>query len=77
MASLLLCFVASIRDVCVDGVRRLVFVAMAGTHQIWTYKMKTGVAERFSGNGYERNDNGPAGDVRPRCSLARCAGLTS
>jgi len=50
-------------DVCVDGVRRLVFVAMAGTHQIWTYKMKTGVAERFSGNGYERNDNGPAGDV--------------
>jgi hypothetical protein len=35
-----------------------VFIAMAGQHQVWQYDTTTGIAATFSGNGYERNQNG-------------------
>ena len=40
---------------------RYVFIAMAGPHQIWQYDTTTGIAATFSGNGYERNQNGTSG----------------
>lgn len=38
-------------------------VVMAGSHQIWTYNLADQVAQAFSGNGYERNNNGPTGKL--------------
>jgi hypothetical protein len=34
-----------------------VFIAMAGTHQIWSYDLKAGIAKNYSGNGSEQNLN--------------------
>mgnify|MGYP003998638641 FL=1 len=34
-----------------------VFIAMAGTHQIWSYDMKKKIAKNYSGNGSEQNLN--------------------
>ena len=34
-----------------------VFIAMAGTHQIWSYDLKQKTAKNFSGNGSEQNLN--------------------
>ncbi|HIL73546.1 MAG TPA: hypothetical protein EYG44_04890 [Verrucomicrobia bacterium] len=34
-----------------------VFIAMAGTHQIWSYDMKKQIAKNYSGNGSEQNLN--------------------
>ena len=34
-----------------------VFIAMAGTHQIWSYDLKQQIAENYSGNGSEQNLN--------------------
>lgn len=31
---------------------------MAGTHQIWVHDIERGTTKAFSGNGYERNQNG-------------------
>jgi sugar lactone lactonase YvrE len=31
---------------------------MAGQHQIWRYDTQAGTVANFSGNGYERNQNG-------------------
>ncbi|XP_024015390.1 protein SUPPRESSOR OF QUENCHING 1, chloroplastic [Eutrema salsugineum] len=45
-------------DVCFEPVNEKVYVAMAGTHQIWEYNVLDGVTKVFSGNGYERNLNG-------------------
>ncbi|KAG5529250.1 hypothetical protein RHGRI_029822 [Rhododendron griersonianum] len=42
-------------DVCFDSVNKIVYIAMAGQHQIWEHKMLDGVTIAFSGNGYERN----------------------
>jgi len=35
-----------------------VYIAMAGTHQIWIHDIARGTTKAFSGNGYERNQNG-------------------
>ena len=42
-------------DVFVEGGQ--VFIAMAGTHQIWSYDLKQKIAKNFSGNGSEQNLN--------------------
>ena len=42
-------------DVFVEGSQ--VFIAMAGTHQIWSYDLKAGIAKNYSGNGSEQNLN--------------------
>ena len=42
-------------DVLVEGGQ--VFIAMAGTHQIWSYDLKKKIAQNFSGNGSEQNLN--------------------
>jgi len=34
-----------------------VFIAMAGTHQIWSYDLKQKIAKNYSGNGSEQNLN--------------------
>jgi len=34
------------------------YIAMAGTHQIWSHDVASGVTQRFSGTGAERNQNG-------------------
>ena len=44
-------------DVYVESEK--VFIAMAGTHQIWTYDLKKKTAQNFSGNGSEQNLNHP------------------
>ena len=42
-------------DVFVEGSQ--VFIAMAGTHQIWSYDLKAKIAKNYSGNGSEQNLN--------------------
>ena len=37
------------------------FIAMAGQHQVWQFDAASGIATSFSGNGYERNQNGTSG----------------
>ena len=44
-------------DVTADSSR--VYIAMAGTHQIWTYDKKKGTVKNFSGTGREQNSNAP------------------
>ncbi|XP_055816580.1 protein SUPPRESSOR OF QUENCHING 1, chloroplastic isoform X2 [Solanum dulcamara] len=45
-------------DVCFEPENEIVYIAMAGQHQIWEHKTSDGVTRAFSGNGYERNLNG-------------------
>ena len=45
-------------DVCFHPVNEIVYIAMAGQHQIWQLDTTDGVARAFSGDGYERNLNG-------------------
>ncbi|GAB4822761.1 hypothetical protein N2152v2_009807 [Parachlorella kessleri] len=59
-------------DVTLDPAGDGVFVAMAGQHQIWRYNITTGVAELFSGTGYERNQSGGPSST----SWAQPSGLT-
>lgn len=42
-------------DVLVEGGQ--VFIAMAGTHQIWSYDLSEKIAKNYSGNGSEQNLN--------------------
>ncbi len=49
----------------------LVFIAMAGNHQIWTYDIKTSLVQPFVGNGYENIIDGN----RLRAQLAQPSGL--
>ncbi|GBG78262.1 hypothetical protein CBR_g26293 [Chara braunii] len=60
-------------DVVVDEPNGKVYVAMAGQHQIWTYDIDTGVSQRFSGDGSERNLNGRSGNDS---SFAQPSGLS-
>lgn len=48
-------------DVAHDAEGGFVYIAMAGQHQIWRYNIADGRAEVFSGDGYERNQNGKRG----------------
>ncbi|XP_020264541.1 NHL repeat-containing protein 2 isoform X1 [Asparagus officinalis] len=45
-------------DVCYDPKSEVVYIAMAGQHQIWEYNTIDEVTIAFSGDGYERNMNG-------------------
>ncbi|MEW5313748.1 MAG: hypothetical protein WDW38_005289 [Sanguina aurantia] len=47
--------------VAMDATEGAVYVAMAGTHQIWRHDVGDGATSRFSGTGNERNQNGPTG----------------
>lgn len=49
------------------------FIAMAGSHQIWTYDPKTGRAEPFAGSGRENLKDGPAAEAE----LAQPSGLAT
>lgn len=46
-------------DVCYEPVSQKVYIAMAGQHQIWEHNTLDGVTRAFSGDGYEKNLNGP------------------
>ena len=56
-------------DVEFDGAR--LFIAMAGTHQIWTLDLSTGVVQPFVGNAREGTADGPL----DRAELAQPSGL--
>ena len=45
-------------DVCFEPTNQIVYIAMAGQHQIWVHSTLDGVTKAFSGDGYERNLNG-------------------
>lgn len=45
-------------DVCYDPTKEVVYIAMAGQHQIWEHNTLDEVTRAFSGDGYERNLNG-------------------
>ncbi|KZV33835.1 NHL repeat-containing protein 2 [Dorcoceras hygrometricum] len=45
-------------DVCFDPVSDIVYIAMAGQHQIWKHNTLERTTTVFSGDGYERNLNG-------------------
>ena len=36
----------------------MVYIAMAGQHQLWEHDTSDGITRAFSGDGYERNLNG-------------------
>ena len=58
-------------DVAVDD--KLVYVAMAGTHQIWVYDKESGACRNYSGSGREQNLN----HADPRqAAWAQPSGLT-
>ncbi|GER44007.1 haloacid dehalogenase-like hydrolase domain-containing protein [Striga asiatica] len=45
-------------DVCFDSINEIVYIAMAGQHQIWKHNVQDETTSAFSGDGYERNLNG-------------------
>ncbi|KAL9141056.1 hypothetical protein ABFS82_14G077900 [Erythranthe guttata] len=45
-------------DVCFEPANEIVYIAMAGQHQIWKHNTVDGTTRVFSGDGYERNLNG-------------------
>ncbi|XP_070024129.1 protein SUPPRESSOR OF QUENCHING 1, chloroplastic-like isoform X2 [Nicotiana tabacum] len=45
-------------DVCFEPENGIIYIAMAGQHQIWVHETSDGVTRAFSGNGFERNQNG-------------------
>ena len=49
------------------------YIAMAGTHQIWRLYLLTGEVQPFVGSGRENIDDGP----NPRATLAQPSGLTT
>lgn len=63
--------IASPWDLEYDEGRNRLFVAMAGTHQIWTYDLLSGVAEVYAGSGRENIVDGRALEA----NLAQPSGL--
>ena len=51
----------------------LIFIAMAGNHQIWTYDMESDIAKPFAGNGYENIIDGE----KQQAQLAQPSGLST
>ncbi|HYO48228.1 MAG TPA: alkyl hydroperoxide reductase, partial [Chloroflexia bacterium] len=49
------------------------YIAMAGSHQLWLMKLATGEVGPFVGSGRENIDDGP----NPRATLAQPSGLTT
>ncbi|KAJ4956610.1 hypothetical protein NE237_013393 [Protea cynaroides] len=47
-------------DVCFEPNNEIVYIAMAGQHQIWEHNTLDGTTRAFSGDGFERNMNGPS-----------------
>ncbi|XP_008808703.1 protein SUPPRESSOR OF QUENCHING 1, chloroplastic isoform X1 [Phoenix dactylifera] len=45
-------------DVCYEPSNGMVYIAMAGQHQLWEHNTSDGITKAFSGDGYERNLNG-------------------
>ncbi|KAG9457803.1 hypothetical protein H6P81_002311 [Aristolochia fimbriata] len=45
-------------DVCFEPINQIVYIAMAGQHQIWEHHTTDRVTRVFSGDGFERNLNG-------------------
>ena len=45
-------------DVCYDSLSGIVYIAMAGQHQIWQHTVSDSSTKVLSGDGYERNLNG-------------------
>ncbi|KAL5209961.1 hypothetical protein ABZP36_005584 [Zizania latifolia] len=60
-------------DVCYDPSEETVYIAMAGQHQIWKHNTFDGVTKVLSGDGYERNLNGPSFS---RTSFAQPSGIS-
>ncbi|XP_076913593.1 protein SUPPRESSOR OF QUENCHING 1, chloroplastic-like [Bidens hawaiensis] len=60
-------------DVCFEPASQSVFIAMAGQHQIWVHSTLDGVTRAFSGDGYERNSNGPSSSTT---SFAQPSGIS-
>jgi DNA-binding beta-propeller fold protein YncE len=60
-------------DVCLDSNYGVLYVALAGQHQIWQINLSDGIARVFSGDGYERNLNGKNGSSS---SYAQPSGLS-
>ncbi|CAM6081683.1 unnamed protein product [Calypogeia fissa] len=60
-------------DVCLDSTYGVLYIALAGQHQIWQINLSDGVAKVFSGDGYERNLNGKNGSSS---SYAQPSGLS-
>ncbi|KAK4424523.1 protein SUPPRESSOR OF QUENCHING 1, chloroplastic [Sesamum alatum] len=60
-------------DVCFEPVNEIVYIAMAGQHQIWKHNTLDGTTRAFSGNGYERNLNGASS---ASTSFAQPSGIT-
>jgi len=58
-------------DVFIEGDQA--FIAMAGTHQIWSYDLKAKIAKNYSGNGSEQNLNR---DDRLLAAWAQPSGLS-
>ncbi|HEV2193172.1 MAG TPA: thioredoxin-like domain-containing protein [Nitrosopumilaceae archaeon] len=50
----------------------LIFIAMAGNHQIWTYDMESDIAKPFAGNGYENIIDGE----KQQAQLAQPSGIS-
>jgi NHL repeat len=48
-------------DVAISADERILYIAMAGQHQIWTLDIASGVCAAFSGTGAEQNLNGDSG----------------
>lgn len=60
-------------DVAHDPEAGLVYIALAGQHQIWLHKIADETTEVFSGDGYERNLNGRRGK---ETSFAQPSGIS-
>ncbi|KAK9292842.1 hypothetical protein L1049_020822 [Liquidambar formosana] len=60
-------------DVCFEPVNEMVYIAMAGQHQIWVHNTIEGVTRAFSGDGYERNLNGSSSTTT---SFAQPSGIS-
>ncbi|PIA44027.1 hypothetical protein AQUCO_01800233v1 [Aquilegia coerulea] len=60
-------------DVCFEPNNEIVYIAMAGQHQIWQHNTSTGATRAFSGNGFERNLNGSSSKTS---SFAQPSGIS-
>lgn len=49
------------------------YIAMSGSHQLWTYDLKTKLIQNFAGSGYENINDGE----RLQANLAQPSGLTT
>ncbi|KMZ74500.1 NHL repeat-containing protein 2 [Zostera marina] len=60
-------------DVCYEPTKEIVYIAMAGQHQLWEHRISDEITKLFSGDGYERNKNGSSST---NTSFAQPSGLS-